>query len=47
MERITEITPAWDKRDPDPKKNYGIHGCELRMYLKGELGTVQFIVYTN
>ena len=48
-ELIKEITilPAWDKRDPDPNKNYGIHGCELRFVLKGPLGAVQFVVYTN
>lgn len=47
MERITEFTPAWDRRDPDPNKNYGIHGVELRMVLKGKLGAVQFVLYTN
>ena len=46
MERETKFYPAYDKRN-DPKGNYGIHGVELRMYLKGELGTVQFVVYTN
>ena len=38
VERITKIYPAWDRRDPNPSKNYGIHGAELRMVLKGELG---------
>lgn len=47
MERITKFYPAWDKRDPDPSKNYGIHGVDLRMVLKGTLGAVQFILYTN
>lgn len=47
MEKITTITPAWDKRDPDPKKNYGIHCCDLRMVLKGELGAVQFVLMTG
>jgi hypothetical protein len=47
MEKITQITPAWDKRDPDPKKNYGIHCCDLRMVLKGELGAVQFVLMTG
>lgn len=46
-ERIVEFTPAWDKRDPDPSKNYGIHGVELRMVLKGAKGAVQFVLYTN
>lgn len=47
MERITKITPAWDKRDDDPKKNYGVHSSDLRMVLKGELGAVQFVLYTG
>ena len=47
MERIVEFSPAYDKRDPNPNKNYGIHGVDLRMYLKGEKGVVQFVLYTN
>ena len=42
------IAPAYDKRNIDPKKNYGgIHGCEMRFVLKGECGAVQFVLYTN
>lgn len=47
MERITKFYSAWDKSNIDPKKNYGIHGVELRMVLKGVLGAVQFVLYTN
>jgi hypothetical protein len=47
MERIIRLEPAWDKRSDDPNKNYGIHGVTLGMYLKGDRGTIQFIVYTN
>ena len=47
VERITKIYPAWDRRDPNPSKDYGIHGAELRMVLKGELGATQFVLYTN
>lgn len=47
MERITKFYPAYDKRNADPSKNYGIHGVDLRMVLKGELGAVQFVLYTN
>lgn len=47
LERIVEFTPAFDKRHRDPSKNYGIHGVELRMVLKGEAGAVQFVLYTN
>jgi hypothetical protein len=46
-ERIVELAPAWDRRHADPKKNYGIHGVELKMVLKGPEGAVQFVVYTN
>lgn len=47
MERIVDITPAFDKRNPDPKKNYGIHCCDLRMVLLGEMGAVQFVLSTG
>lgn len=47
MERIVEILPAFDKRHSDPAKNYGVHGVEMRFLLKGDLGTVQFVLYTN
>lgn len=44
---LIEWSPAWDKRDPDPKKDYGIHGMELRFVLIGSKGATQFLVYTN
>lgn len=47
MEKITKFHPAFDKRDPDPNKDCGIHGVDLRMILKGELGAVEFSVFTN
>lgn len=47
LERIVTVTPAFDRRDPDPRKNYGIHGCTLRFVLKGAKGATQFVVYTN
>lgn len=47
MERITKFLPAYDKRNPDPYKNYGIHGVELLMVLKGDKGAVEFVVYTH
>lgn len=47
MKRIVEMTPAYDKRNIDPSKSYGIHGVELRMVLKGNKGAVQFVLYTN
>lgn len=47
LERIVTFNPAFDKRHANPSKNYGIHGVELRMVLKGDLGAVQFVLYTN
>jgi len=47
MEREIRLHPAWDKRNPDPSKNYGIHGVEMRFVLMGDKGAVQFVLYTN
>jgi hypothetical protein len=49
MKLTREVTfaPAFDRRDPDPKKNYGIHGVEIRFVLKGKKGATQFVIYTN
>ena len=47
MERIIKFDPAYDKRDPNPHKNYGIHGVNLTFLLKGDAGAVQFVIYTN
>lgn len=47
FERIVTMRPAFDRRSDDPKKNYGIHGVELRMVLKGPLGATQFLLFTN
>jgi len=37
IERIVEFDPAYDERN-NPKGNYGIHGVNLRMILKGSKG---------
>lgn len=47
FEKIITLTPAYDKRHKDPSKNYGIHGVNLLMVLKGEKGAVNFTLYTN
>lgn len=47
MERRIVITPAFDKRHPDPHKNYGIHNAELHFYLIGPEGVIQFVVSTG
>lgn len=41
------ITPAFDRRNPNPKKDFGIHGVEMRWHLIGKKGVVQFVLYTN
>jgi hypothetical protein len=41
-ERILQITMPWDRRNSDPKKNYGVGGMSFRMvYLKNN-NAVQF-----
>ncbi len=47
FERIIEFSPAFDKRDDDPKKNYGIGAVKIRFVLKGKKGAIQFVVGTD
>jgi len=48
IEKKIEFDPAFDRRDSDPKKNYGIHGVNIRfLYGDKEVGYVQFVIYTN
>lgn len=47
FEQIVFVSPAYDKRDPDPSKNYGIGACRITFILKGPLGAVQFMIGTN
>ncbi len=42
-----QFTPAYDKRDPDPSKNYGIRGVTIRFLLIGPLGATQFVLYSG
>jgi hypothetical protein len=46
-ERRVEATAAFDKRHPNPSKNYGIHGVEFRFSLIGETIAVSFGVSTG
>lgn len=48
LKREFKIYPAWDKRNPNPHKNYGIHGCELAFYVHDARKSkwVQFKVFT-
>jgi len=47
FERTVIFLPAFDKRDSDPSKNYGIHGVGVRFVLKGPEGAVQFLLFTG
>ena len=47
FERIAHVFPAFDKRAPDPSKNYGIGACRIVFILKGPHGAVQFMIGTN
>lgn len=47
LTREISFSPAYDKRHIDPSKDYGIHGVEMRWYVKSSEGAVQFVVYTN
>jgi hypothetical protein len=46
FERRIVITGAYDKRHPEPSKNYGIHGMDMCFYLIGPRGAVQFVFYS-
>lgn len=39
--------PGFDKRNSDPKKNYGIGAVQIRFVLSGEKGAVQFLLFTD
>ena len=47
MDRKLWFTPAFDKTDPDPSKDYGVGDLELRFVLSGEKGAVEFQLATN
>lgn len=47
FKKIIEWTPAFDRTNPDPKKNYGIGSVQIRFMLKGKKGVVQFLMGTG
>lgn len=47
LTRSVEMYPAYDKRDSDPKKNYGISSATLKFLLSGPKGTIQFSILTG
>lgn len=47
LEHEIQFSPAFDKRNPDPKIDFGIYCVEMRWLVKGPGGTVQFAVLTG
>lgn len=45
FQRIVLTKPPYDKRDPNPTKNYGIGGLSIYFILKGKKGAVQIFLY--
>lgn len=44
FEKITHVRLPFDRRAPEPNKNYGIGGLDIWFILKGPRGAVQFAV---
>lgn len=47
LHRLVRFLPAYDRRDPDPAKDGGIHGVTIQFIVKGSRGATSFTVYTN
>ena len=47
FEKEVTFSPAFDKRNDDPKKNYGIGAVQIRFVLKGPKGATQLILGTD
>ena len=47
LERRFEVTPAYDKQNADPAKNYGIGCATMGWYVIGPLGAIQFKLMTG
>lgn len=47
FERTITFTAAFDKRDSDPNKDVGIGSVQVWFSLRGELGAVVFMLFTN
>lgn len=47
LERIVHFTPGFDKRNEDPRKDYGISGGKFLFVVKGPLGAVHFSCGAN
>lgn len=48
LKKTIQFIPAYDKRNADPRKNYGVHGVDIRFILgNSDQGYVQFVLSTN
>jgi hypothetical protein len=47
FERLIEFTPAWDQRDTNPKKDYGIGDVEIRFFVIFDRRAIQFSIGTH
>lgn len=47
FKREVHFSPAFDKRNDIPSKNYGVGAVRIFFLLKGKKGTVQFQIGTN
>lgn len=45
--KIEFIRPAWNKRDPDPRKDKGIGCVMMRMALIGPKGAISWSIFTG
>lgn len=45
--RALDMYPAYDKRSPEPSKNYGIHGMDLIFSVKRESIAVTWRLFSN
>lgn len=43
LERRFEVQPAFDRT----AEGYGVHGAEMRWYVIGPQGAIQFVLFTN
>jgi hypothetical protein len=47
LEHKVFFSPAFDKRDPNPSKNYGIGSVRIHFFVKGEKGGIEWTVSTG
>lgn len=47
MKKEITFVPAFDKRNSNPSKSYGIHGVDIKFIYGDGRGYVQFVLYTN